>query len=170
MSTYFDGRRSRAKDKFSDCVRLSSTISVEAIADAKQSRSSTDIDCHRRCVPSMSIGDSRIFLLLGFWFHVDWHFHAFIITDSIVPVYVAYNGNWEMEDRSWVYKDAENQVIPVEKNVTYEQLKAILYGELELDSSVYEIKLEVRYECCNDPDLIVGLKPWFVALMALIVN
>ena len=69
------------------------------------------------------------------------------MTDSIVPVYVAFDGNWEMEDRNWVYKDAKSQVILVEKNVTYEQLKAILYGELELDSSVYEIKLEVRYEC-----------------------
>ena len=63
------------------------------------------------------------------------------MTDSIVPVYVAFDGNWEMEDRNWVYKDAKSQVILVEKNVTYEQLKAILYGELQLDSSVYEIKL-----------------------------
>ena len=50
------------------------------------------------------------------------------MTDSIVPVYVAFDGNWEMEDRNWVYKDAKSQVILVEKNVTYEQLKAILYG------------------------------------------
>lgn len=70
-------------------------------------------------------------------------------TDSMIPVFVAYNGNWKIEDKSWVFKDAENQVLSLEKNVTYKQLKEILYRELEVDQTVYEMKLEVPYTCLS---------------------
>ena len=76
-------------------------------------------------------------------------FCFFFFLDSTVSVFVAFNGVWELENRDWIFRDAENQVLPVEKGVTYEQLLDILYDELEVDKCVHDLKIEVLYTCLS---------------------
>ena len=54
-----------------------------------------------------------------------------------------YDGVWSLEGFNWVYEAEGSLTLTVRSDTTLEQMREILYKELEVDSLVYDLKLEL---------------------------
>ena len=65
------------------------------------------------------------------------------IAGSIACLVIMYDGVWSLEGFNWVYEAEGSLTLTVRSDTTLEQMREILYKELEVDSLVYDLKLEL---------------------------